>query len=60
VTGNELKRKLTKMGCTFEQGTKHLIVYHNGKRTIMPRHDSKEIKPGTYKAILKQLGLKEK
>ena len=59
MTASELKRKPTKLGCTFEQGTKHLVVYYRGERTLMPRHPSKEIKTGTYRAILKILGIKE-
>jgi mRNA interferase HicA len=59
VTASELKRKLAKLGCTFEEGTKHLTVYYKGERTLMPRHPPKEIKTGTYHAILKKLGIKE-
>ena len=59
VTASELKRKPAKLGCTFEEGTKHLTVYYKSKRTLMPRHPSKEIKTGTYHAILKKLGIKE-
>jgi len=59
VTASELKRKLAKLGCTFEQGTKHLVVYYQGNRTLMPRHSSKEIKTGTYRGILSKLGIKE-
>ena len=59
VTASELKRKLAKLGCTFEQGTRHLIVRYQGNRTLMPRHPSQEIKTGTYYAILKKLGIKE-
>ena len=54
-----MKRKLAKLGCTFEEGTKHLTVYYKGARTLMPRHPSKEIKTGTYHAILRKLGIKE-
>jgi len=59
VTASELKRKLAKLGCTFEQGTRHLIDRYQGKRTLMPRHPSQEIQTGTYHAILKKLGIKE-
>jgi len=59
VTASELKRKLAKAGCTFTEATKHLVVYYRGKRAIMPRHPSKEIRTGTYRDILKQLGLEE-
>jgi mRNA interferase HicA len=59
VTASELKRKPAKLGCTFEEGTRHLTVYYKSKRTLMPRHPSKEIKTGTYHASLKKLGIKE-
>jgi mRNA interferase HicA len=59
MTASELRRKLAKLGCTFEHGTKHLVVIYQGKATEMPRHPSKEIATGTYRAILKRLGIKE-
>lgn len=59
MTAGELKRKLAKLGCTFEHGTKHLVVYYKGNRTLMPRHPGKEIKTGTYRGILKKLGIQE-
>ena len=58
MTASELKRKLAKLGCTFEQGTRHLIVRYQGNRTLM-RHPGQEIQTGTYYAILKKLGIKE-
>jgi mRNA interferase HicA len=59
VTASELRRKLAKAGCTFADGTNHLVVYYKGRRTLMPRHPAKEIKKGTYRGILKSLGLPE-
>jgi len=59
MTAGELKRKLAKLGCTFRQGTKHLIVMYQGLETEMPRHPAKEIKTGTYHGILNKLGIKE-
>ena len=59
MTASELRRKLERLGCTFSQGTKHLIVYYEGRRTLVPRHPSKEIKTGTYRGILRKLGIKE-
>jgi hypothetical protein len=63
VTAGELKRQPAKLGCTFEEGTKHLAVYCKSKRTLMARHPSKEIKTGTYHTgtyprFLKKLGIK--
>jgi mRNA interferase HicA len=59
VTASELKRKLAKLGCTFRQGKKHLVIYYRGRRSLMPRHPSQEIKTGTYRGILKRLGIEE-
>jgi mRNA interferase HicA len=42
-----------------EDGTRHWIVRYQGARTTVPRHPSKEIKTGTYRAILRDLGIKE-
>ena len=54
-----MQRKLAKLGCTFEQGTRHLIVRYQGNRTLMPRHPKQEIHTGAYYAILRKLGIKE-
>jgi mRNA interferase HicA len=59
MTASELRRKLAKLGCTFERGTRHLIAICKGKTSPIPRHPSQEIKTGTYHKILKDLGLKE-
>jgi mRNA interferase HicA len=59
VTASELKRKLATLGCTFEQGTRHLIAIYKGRTSPIPRHPSQEIKTGTYHKIIKDLGLKE-
>jgi mRNA interferase HicA len=59
VTANELKRRLAKLGCTFEQGARHLVVIYKGKATEIPRHPAKELKTGTVRGILKALGIKE-
>ncbi len=59
MTASELKRKLAKLGCTFEQGSRHLIAMREGKTSPIPRHPSQEVKKGTYHKILKDLGLKE-
>lgn len=54
---SEFKRWLAEQGATFKEGSSHTKVYLNGKQTTLPRHPG-EIKEGTRKAILKQLGLK--
>jgi mRNA interferase HicA len=60
VKTSELRRWLKSQGCTFEEGTRHTIVSFKGRLTTLPRHPSREIAMGTYKQILKDLGLKEK
>ncbi len=52
MTASELRRKLAKLGCRFEQGTRHLIAIHNGKASPIPRHPSQDVKTGTYHKIL--------
>ena len=57
VTASELKRKLAKLGCTFERGTNHTKVVLHGRVSQIPRHPSVEIKTGTLRGILNQLGI---
>ncbi|ASW00515.1 mRNA interferase [Paraburkholderia aromaticivorans] len=54
----EFKRWLEEQGVVVENGKKHWKAYYNGKQTTVPRHPGKELKDGTRRAILKQLGLK--
>jgi mRNA interferase HicA len=60
VTSQELKRWLTKQGCTFESGRGgHLTVRLGDKVTDLPMHGKKRDLPtGTVEAIKKALGLK--
>jgi len=61
MRSGEAKRYLQKLGATFEAGKGgHLKVTLNGRRAILPMHGNKELKKGTWLAIRKQLGLKEK
>lgn len=55
---SEFKRWLEAQGATFTEGGSHWKVSLNGKRSVLPRHPSRELKEGTRQAILKQLGLK--
>jgi len=59
VTASELRRKLARLGCTFEQGARHIVVVYRDKATVMPRHPAKELKTGTVRGILKKLGIEE-
>lgn len=60
MTGREVKRWLKDQGCSFENKTKHEKVILGDRWTLLPRHWSQEIKPGTLKAILRDLGLEMK
>ena len=54
---SEFKRWLEAHGVTITEGANHWKLYLNGNRSTLPRHPSKELKEGTRKAIMKQLGL---
>jgi mRNA interferase HicA len=59
VGSEELNRWLKKQGCTFgmQEGS-HLKVYRGDRFTVIPMHGKKELKPGTLRAILRDLGLR--
>lgn len=56
---SEFRRWLEARGATFKEGKRHTKVYCNGKQTTLARHAT-EIPEGTRKAILRQLGLKDR
>jgi mRNA interferase HicA len=62
MNANELKRWLTKQGCTFEThkgGSGHLTVRLGDKTSQLPQHGaSKELGTGLVNKIKKDLGLK--
>jgi mRNA interferase HicA len=58
MKASELKRWLKAQGCTFEEGTRHTKVMLKGKVSLLPRHPAVEVRTGTYRAILKDLGLR--
>ena len=61
MKSSEARRYLQKLGAKFEPGKGgHLKVTLNGRRSVLPMHGDKELKKGTWHAIQKQLGLKEK
>lgn len=59
MTSGEMKRYLTRLGCTFEPGKGgHLIVKLGRRRSILPMPGTgKKLKKGTVAAIEKQLGI---
>lgn len=57
---SELKKLLKKNGCCFEHdGKRHEIWYSSktGNHFSVGRHNSQDVPPGTYKAILRQAGI---
>jgi mRNA interferase HicA len=60
VTSQELKRWLTKQGCTFEAGHGgHLIVRLGTLMSVVPMHGKqKELGMGLVNKIKKDLGLR--
>jgi len=61
MNSHQAKRYLAKLGATFTLGKGgHLIVHLNGRRSVLPQHGGrKELGTGLWKAILKQLDVKE-
>ncbi|HEY4067166.1 MAG TPA: type II toxin-antitoxin system HicA family toxin [Burkholderiaceae bacterium] len=57
---SEFKRHLASLGATFSEGAKHTKVYLNGKQSTLPRHKTQEIGEALRRAILRQLGVKQK
>jgi predicted RNA binding protein YcfA (HicA-like mRNA interferase family) len=53
-----LRRLATRRGWTITvaEGGNHTKVTLNGRRTVLGRHPA-DLKPGTLRAILKQLGI---
>lgn len=54
---SEFKRWLEAQGVTVQDGTRHWRLYFRDRASTLPRHPSKELKEGTRRAILKQLGI---
>lgn len=59
MTSSQLKRWLTKQGCSFTPGHGgHLIVRRGEKMSVLPMHGSgKELTTGLVEGIKKDLGL---
>ncbi|MBH1510762.1 type II toxin-antitoxin system HicA family toxin [Stenotrophomonas maltophilia] len=54
---SEFRRWLLSLGVVMKEGSSHTKLYYNGKQTTLPRHAA-ELKEGTRKSIIKQLGIK--
>lgn len=54
---SEFKRWLEARGVQVKEGGSHWKLYFHGRQSTLPRHPAKELKDGTRRAILKQLGL---
>jgi mRNA interferase HicA len=57
---SEFRRYLASLGATFREGARHAKVYLNGRQTTLPRHGSHELGERLRRAILRQLGVKQK
>ncbi len=57
---SEFKKQLAALGARFVEGTKHTKVYLNGRQTTLPRHGNQDMGEGLRRAILRQLGVKQK
>ncbi|CAN7725310.1 type II toxin-antitoxin system HicA family toxin [Variovorax sp. LjRoot290] len=57
---SEFRRYLASLGAQFVEGKKHTKVYLNGKQTTLPRHATQDLGDGLRRAILRQLGVKQK
>lgn len=60
MKGCELKKQLSTSGCyIIREGSNHEIWYSpiTGKKFTVPRHDSKEIAPGTVRNIKRSAGI---
>ena len=62
MNSRELRRYLSKHGCTFENQRgkgSHVRVARGKRKSMMPTHGSrKDLHPGLVAKILKDLGLK--
>lgn len=54
---SEFKRWLESQGVQISNGANHWKLTLNGRHSVLPRHPAQELKEGTRRAILKQLGL---
>jgi len=61
MNSSQAKRFLAQTGAKFSPGKGgHLIIELNGRRTVLPQHGgSKQLGTGLWRAILKQLDIKE-
>lgn len=55
---SEFRRWLKSLGVVMKEGSSHTKLYYQGKQAVLPRHAA-EMKEGTRKAIIKQLGIKD-
>jgi len=53
---SEFRRWLRSVGVSMKEGANHTKLYYQGRQSVLPRHGA-ELREGTRKAILKQLGL---
>lgn len=54
---SEFIRWLKSKGVTIENGTRHTLLWYNGKWQTLPRHPGKELAEKIRKNIIRDLGL---
>ncbi|WP_423060350.1 type II toxin-antitoxin system HicA family toxin [Citrobacter portucalensis] len=54
---SEFRHWFESQGVDVTNGSNHLKLRYQGRRSVMPRHPGDEIKEALRKAIIKQLGL---
>jgi len=60
IRARDVVRVATNIGFVFDrQRGSHAVYYrpHDKRRVVIPMHGSKDLKPGTLKAVINELGL---
>ena len=61
MTYRQLRRKLERLGCTFErQGSGSHEIWQNpanGRQTAIPRHGDRDLATGTLHQVRRNLGI---
>ena len=59
VRGSQIVRALEKAGFTVARvtGSHHIMVHPDGRRTTVPVHAGRDIRPGTLRNILRDTGI---
>ena len=58
MKNSQFRRWLLARGVVMKEGSRHTKLYYGRRQAVLPRH-AKELKEGTMKSILRQLGIDE-